>query len=349
MFPKRAGAMLILLISTVTSCSIGSDPKNPEVKYLQMQFVGPSASFRTTDTINIKLSSSCSADTLTYSVDKKHDTVVPYSDNLLIFASQFGIGYHSISASVGSCSSQVSFTILPSAPPATISYNIVNTFPHNTTSYTQGLVYESGRLFEGTGMYGQSKLMEMNIKSGNSTRSIDLDRQYFGEGVAMAGNKLYQLTWREKTGFIYNKEDFSLIKKFEYPTEGWGLAFNGTELILSDGSQYLYYLDTATMNVRKQIPVFDDRGPVVHLNELEWVDSYIYANVYMTNFIVKIDERTGAVIGRMDCSKLLTDKDKHPNIDVLNGIARNSDNGNYYITGKNWPKLFELELKEDEQ
>ena len=339
---------MILLINTATSCSIGKNPKKPEVEYLQMHFVGQKASFGKADSISIIISTSCEDDTLRYHADMQIDTAVTHRGILTLAASHYTIGYHSIYASIGSCSSQISFTILPDAP-AEIGYRIVNTFPHSTSSYTQGLVYDSGKLLESTGMYGQSKLMEIDIKTGKATRSLNLDRQYFGEGLAAAGDQLYQLTWREKTGFVYRKSDFGLIKSFEYPTEGWGLTFNGNQLILSDGSHYLYYLDTATLQVRKQLPVFDERGPVIRLNEMQWVDSCIYANVYMADYIVKIDERTGAVVGRIDCSALLTTKDKHPEIDVLNGIARNSDNGNYYITGKNWPKLFEVELIEEKQ
>lgn len=344
--PQRAALTLILLINTVTSCSIGSEPKN---KYLQLQFIKQSAYFPQGDTIGIKLSSNGAGDTLTYRIDQNAEMTVKYTDTLHIAPAGLAIGNHTLAAHVGTCSAQISFTILPSAAPATITYKIVKTFPHSITSYTQGLVYDAGILFESTGMYGQSKLLQTDIATGKAKRSIDLDRQYFGEGLAMNGNLLYQITWQSHKGFVYTKGDFNLVKTFEYPTEGWGLAFNGKDLILSDGSNILYYLDTASLQVTKQLAVLDNHGPVTRLNELEWVDSTIYANVYQTDIIVKIDERTGAVIGRMDCKGLLTAQDKHSEIDVLNGIARNSANGNYYITGKNWPKLFEIQLIEEQQ
>lgn len=344
--PQRIALTLILLINTATSCSIGSEPNN---KFLQLQFTKQSAHFQQGETIGIKLSSNGTDDSLNYHIDQNSEQSTAYSDTLQIPSTGLAIGKHTLSVRTGSCSSLVSFTILPIKAPATINYKIIKTYPHSINSYTQGLVYDAGALYESTGMYGQSKLLLTEIATGKAKRSIDLDRQYFGEGLAMNGNLLYQLTWQSHKGFVYSKNDFTLVKTFEYPTEGWGLAFNGKDLILSDGSNILYYIDTTSLKVVKQITVLDNHGPVTRLNELEWVDSCVYANVYQTDRIVKIDERTGAVIGQMECKNLLTEQDKHPEIDVLNGIAKNPVTGNYYITGKNWPKLFEIELIEEQQ
>lgn len=340
---QRTALMLILLINTVSSCSLGSDPKST---FLQLQFCRQPAYFHTNDTICLNITCNSAGDSLAYSIDQAAEHSVPYTATLRIGPSDLHIGTHTIAVRTGKISSKVSFTILPSAAPAEISYKIVNTFPHSVTSYTQGLVYDAGKLFESTGMYGESSLLQTEINTGKALRSLQLNFDYFGEGLAMNGQLLYQITWQTHKGFVYSKSDFKLLKTFEYPTDGWGLAFNGKDLILSDGTNCLYYLDTATLKIVRQIGVYDNRGPVVHLNELEWVDGVLYANVYQTDIIVKIDESTGAVIGRIDFSGLLTELDKTPDTDVLNGIARNSTTGNYYITGKKWPKLFEVQLIE---
>jgi glutamine cyclotransferase len=224
------------------------------------------------------------------------------------------------------------------------SYKIVNTYPHNRASFTQGLVFDKGILYESTGLNGRSAVKIVDIKTGKSLKSHELPNKYFGEGITVVDNKIIQLTWRSKMGFLYNKETLKLIKKFSYQTQGWGITYDGKYLIMSDGSAMLYFMDPNTFKVIGTLEVYGDSGKVSALNELEYIDDEIYANIWGEEKIVRISPKTGRVTAWIDLSGLLSDKDRELRVDVLNGIAFNSENGNLYVTGKLWPKLFEIEL-----
>lgn len=223
-------------------------------------------------------------------------------------------------------------------------YKIVNTYPHNRASFTQGLVFDKGILYESTGLNGRSAVKIVDIKTGKSLKSHELPSKYFGEGIAVVDNKIIQLTWRSKMGFVYNKETLKLIKKFSYQTQGWGITYDGKYLIISDGSATLYFMDPNTFKVIGTLEVYGDSGKVSKLNELEYIDGEIYANIWGEEKIARISPKTGRVTAWIDLSGLLSDKDSELRIDVLNGVAFNSENGNLYVTGKLWPKLFEIEL-----
>ena len=223
-------------------------------------------------------------------------------------------------------------------------YKIVNTYPHNRASFTQGLVFNKGILYESTGLNGRSAVKIVDIKTGRTIKSHELPNKYFGEGIAVVDNKIIQLTWRSKMGFIYNKETLKLIKKFSYQTQGWGITYDGKYLIMSDGSAMLYFMDPNTFKVIGTLEVYGDSGKVSKLNELEYIDGEIYANIWGEEKIARISPKTGRVTAWIDLSGLLSDKDSELRIDVLNGVAFNSENGNLYVTGKLWPKLFEIEL-----
>jgi glutamine cyclotransferase len=239
----------------------------------------------------------------------------------------------------------ISFTLLSNIKPIEGDFKIKKVIQHDTRAYTQGLIIEKGKLYEGTGMYGESVLKEVNPLTGETIRDIGIAQEYFGEGITIVGNKIVQLTWRTNIGFVYEKKTFKKLREFSYGTEGWGLTFDGKDLIMSDGSENLFYLDTLNYSVIKKVQVYDNHSPITKINELEYVDGYIYANIYTTNFIVKIDPKTGKVVERWDMPDLLTESDKLPETDVLNGIAYNKDTKHFLITGKYWPKMFDMILK----
>jgi len=223
-------------------------------------------------------------------------------------------------------------------------YKIVNTYPHDTNSFTQGLIFDKGVLYESTGLIGRSAVKIVDLKTGKTLKSHELPDNYFGEGIAIIENKIIQLTWRSKTGFVYDKKTLKLIKKFSYQTQGWGITYDGKYLIISDGSAVLYFMDPNTFKVVGTLEVYGDNGKVSKLNELEYINGEIYANIWGTEKIARINPKTGRVTAWIDLSGLLSDQDKKNRVDVLNGIAFNSENGTLFVTGKLWPKIFEIEL-----
>ena len=235
-------------------------------------------------------------------------------------------------------------------------YEVVNTFPHDSGSFTQGLVYHQGVLYEGTGQTpyfgpgssanGISTLRKVTLETGEVQRSIQIDRQHFGEGVAILGDEILQLTWQSQIGFVYDLETFQLRREFVYTTEGWGITHDGSRFIMSDGTATLYFRDSQSLNEMGHVDVRDDRGAVWRLNELESVKGEIWANVWQTDVIARVNALTGRVVGWIDLSGLLADEDRPSDPDaVLNGIAYDAENDRIFITGKLWPKLFEIRLK----
>ena len=224
------------------------------------------------------------------------------------------------------------------------SYNIVNTYPHDPDAFTQGLIFEDGALYEGTGLLGHSTLRRAELETGAILQIHELPDQFFGEGITIYGDKIIQLTWKSNVGFVYDKNSFDLLQQFNYSTEGWGITHNGTCLIMSDGTSTLHFLDPQTFEEISQLAVFADDDPVTRLNELEYVQGEIYANVWQTDRIARIAPETGRVIGWIDLRGLLTAEDRSEPVDVLNGIAYDAEADRLFVTGKLWPKLFEIEL-----
>ena len=223
-------------------------------------------------------------------------------------------------------------------------YRIQKTYPHNITSYTEGLLMDNGYLFEGTGRYGKSDLFKSNLETGQVFKQRALDPLYFGEGVTIFKDLIFQLTYKSNIGFIYDKESFSLKGTFRYLTQGWGLTTDGNELIMSNGSAALVFLDPETFNQKRYIVVSDNKGQVGFLNELEFVNGEVYANVWQTNLIARINPKTGKVTGWIDLTGINPDPEKLKYPDVLNGIAYNPKTKRLIVTGKCWPNLFEIEL-----
>lgn len=241
----------------------------------------------------------------------------------------------------------VSVVVLPDKKPASLSYKIMNVYPHDIHAYTQGLIYENGFLYEGTGQYNESSLRKVIIKTGEPSRILNLPGEIFGEGITIFGDKIYQLTYKSQVGFVYDKESFERLQKVYYENkEGWGLTHDGSQLIMSDGSNLIYFMDPEYFTEIRRLEVYDEKGPVNMLNELEYIDGKIYANMYGSDVVVIIDPESGVVIARINFKGILAEKDKHNRMDVFNGIAYNPDDQSLFVTGKYWPKLFEVKLLE---
>ncbi len=229
------------------------------------------------------------------------------------------------------------------APPV-YSYRVVRSYPHDRQAFTQGLVYEAGELYEDTGIRGQSSLRRVELETGTVRQQYELPRQYFGEGITLFGDRIIQLTWQSRIGFVYDRGSFQLIQQFSYPTEGWGITHDGSRLIMSDGTANLYFLEPKTFTEIDRLEVRDEHGPVIRLNELEYVRGDLYANVWQTDRIARIDLLTGRVVAWIDLKGLLSVADRLQRVDVLNGIAYDADHDRLFVTGKWWPKLFEIQL-----
>jgi glutamine cyclotransferase len=223
-------------------------------------------------------------------------------------------------------------------------YFIVNKVPHDFNAYTQGLVFNDGFLFESTGRKGQSSLRKVNPDDGAVLMVHSLTDEYFGEGITIFNEKIYQLTWQSYTGFIYDKSTFMMMEEFYYNMEGWGITHNGKELIISDGSSTLYFLDPVTLEILREISVSDDNGHVNNLNELEYVNGEIFANIFYSYRIARINPETGKVVGWIDLSGILSNEKFDYPVDVMNGIAYDTDADRLFITGKLWPQVFEIRL-----
>jgi len=222
-------------------------------------------------------------------------------------------------------------------------YEILNTYPHDKNAFTQGLVFDDGVLYEGTGLRGQSSLRRVELDTGNILQIHNLSSQFFGEGITIFGNRIIQLTWQSKIGFVYDKDTFELIQEFNYSTEGWGITHDGDRLIMSDGTETVYFLHPETFEVVDEIKVYYNGEPVKLLNELEYIDGEIYANVWQTDQIVKIAPKSGRVTGWIILTGLLTPEEQNT-ANVLNGIAYDAEAERLFVTGKRWPKMFEIEL-----
>jgi glutaminyl-peptide cyclotransferase len=223
-------------------------------------------------------------------------------------------------------------------------YNVNNVFPHDRQASTQGLVYEDGFLYESTGLHGRSSLRQVELETGNILQFHALPDDYFGEGLTLYGDRLIQLTWFSRLGFVYDKESFALLRTFAYPTEGWGLTHDGQRLIMSDGSATLYFLDPDTLTQVGLVPVTVGGMPVTGLNELEYIQGSVYANIWRTDRVARIDPGSGEITAWIDLSGLLGPEDLDQPVGVLNGIAYDPEGERLFVTGKLWPKIFEIEL-----
>jgi glutamine cyclotransferase len=236
----------------------------------------------------------------------------------------------------GGCAAQP-----PAAP--VYGYTIVRTYPHDPAAFTQGLVVHRGALYEGTGLHGRSTLRVVDLETGTVLRRYDLPPHYFGEGIALYGDRLVQLTWQSRLGLVYEQDDFALVREFQYPTEGWGITYDGARLIMSDGTATLHMLNPETFEPVGRVEVADRGRAVTGLNELEFVGGEVYANVWQTDRIARIEPHTGRVVAWIDLSGLLSPAER-AGADALNGIAYDAASDRLFVTGKLWPRLFEIQL-----
>jgi glutamine cyclotransferase len=235
----------------------------------------------------------------------------------------------------------VILVLLNNRPP----YKIVKVYPHDQNAFTEGLVIEKGVLYESTGLYGNSNstLRRIDLETGNVLQSYTLPDEFFGEGITVFGDRIIQLTWQSHKGFVYDKHSFELLQEFSYPTEGWGITNDGTQLIMSDGTANLYFLDPETFQKVGQIEVRDGNASVTNINELEYINGEVYANIWLTNKIAIINPQTGQVKAWIDLTGIYTQENNDPN-SVLNGIAYDAEADRLFVTGKLWSQLFEIKL-----
>lgn len=236
------------------------------------------------------------------------------------------------------------------AAPAVIPFSIVNEYPHDTASYTEGLTFYNGQLYESTGATSTISnngtwIGPVELTTGKLQKKIDLGTAWFGEGITFLNDKIYQLTYQTHKGFVYNAKTHQKLKEFTYNTEGWGFTNDGKNLIMSDGTSSLYFLDPESLRVLNVIGVADNNGPTANINELEFINGFIYANQWQTPYILKIDPASGKVVGRMDFSKMVAQiSNQYPDAEEFNGIAFDSVTSKVYVTGKKWPKLYEIKI-----
>lgn len=237
-----------------------------------------------------------------------------------------------------------SVILLSDIEPAIKKYKVIASYKHDKEAYTQGLFVYKSVFYEATGLKGESSLRKTNIKTGEVIQSYAIPNDIFGEGITLFNNKIIQLSWQDHVAYIYNLETFEKTDEFEYDTEGWGLTNDGTNLIMSDGSNILYIIENQSYSIINQLEVYDNKKPVKLLNELEYIDGVIYANIYTTDKIAMIDAKSGKVLAYVDMTGLLPQSDYETETDVLNGIAYDFDTKKLYVTGKKWSKLFEIEI-----
>ncbi len=266
----------------------------------------------------------------------------PFSSIGLII---FGVFFFSLSTILGSVTGRDSKDNGPVDEVPVYTYKIVNSYPHDAKAFTQGLVYEDGFMYEGTGLYGSSSLRKVELETGHILKNHNLPEHYFGEGLTIHGDKITQLTWRSNVGFVYDKENFLLVRKFNYPTEGWGVTYDGKNLIMSDGSDTLYSMDPIANKEISRIKVNYKGRPVSRLNELEYVNGEVFANIWMTDIIARISPETGKVTGWIDLRGLSDDFGSGRADQVLNGIAYDNKGDRLFVTGKLWPKIYEITLQ----
>lgn len=350
---------VIVLICAANSCQTGSGRTWFVIKDSENRSV-----FNLGDTLHLKITGSkagSSADSVEWRVTGDRAKNLPATSpgesglQLDLPARELGLGAAKIKALVWRegkrYQTESEVVILSDTEPAALSYEIVNTYPHDTSAYTQGLFYTGGKLYESTGRKGESTLRITSV-NGKVLKQTSLAAEVFGEGACMLDGRIYQLTWKGKKGFIYNTR-LERTGAFPYPGafDGWGLTTDGRYLILSDGSHLIRFLDPRdSMKVVRTIEVFDNKGAVKLLNELEYVRGTLYANVYTKDYIVGIDPVSGKVMSKINLSGLLPEKEHYEGFDeynyVLNGIAHHPGTGNFYLTGKKWPLLFEVRFSD---
>jgi glutamine cyclotransferase len=309
--------------------------------------------YKAGDPVNVKISypSAVKPDSVVYLLDsvrlasKKDSSVISFKTDTL------PMGVRVITAKLyqGGKSQDISTNIVLMAAkaPEEMTFKIEKVYPHDTSSYTEGLLYQDGYLYESTGNKGQSTLRKVELSTGKAVKVAKIDSQYFGEGSAIIGNKILMLTYKDpRVGFVFDKNTFKLLSTFPYHVgvEGWGLCFDGKKLYTDDSTNRIWFLDKDTYQQTGFIDVYDDKGPVNEVNELEYIDGKLYANIWQTDNIIVIDPKTGAVLQKIDLTRLYPQNERNPNADVLNGIAWDAKGKRLFVTGKKWPHLYQVKF-----
>lgn len=321
----------------------------------KLRFVSPEAGsmVRSGNPLLLKLDvpdSQSPVDSIIYTIDGALVSSMLNSDSVTLDTDTFVFGNKTLSARVYKDGRETvahsNIVIVPQAP-RYYSFRVVNEYPHDPNAFTQGLEYHNGYLYESTGQYhGKSSLRRTNPETGEVLKKINLADRFFGEGLTIVGDRIIQLTWMENTGFVYDLQTFDKIREFQYgqAKEGWGICFDGERLIMSDGTNRLYFLNKDTYEEEYTVDVFNHQGPRKSLNELEYIDGKVFANVYGEDIIVIINPTTGAIEGEINLLGIYPEKDKLDHDNELNGIAYDRETNRLFVTGKNWAKLFEIEL-----
>ncbi|MBC7913934.1 MAG: glutaminyl-peptide cyclotransferase [Pyrinomonadaceae bacterium] len=343
----------LLIISIMALSCKRSDKKS-------LDFASPVSGLSVASGKNVFLKTDAepgSFDSIRYYLDEKFAGSRKDTSGISVSTSGLPLGARLLTARIFSGGDSTELTtniqLLAGQAPILYSYEIVNTYPHDTTSFIEGLEFHEGVLYEsdgGTGELGISSLRKVDLKTGKILKKVDIEK-YFAEGLTVVGNKIIQLTYKEKVGFVYDKNTLNKISEFPYESvtgEGWGLAFNGTHILNTDGSNNIHLLNKDTYQKLSSIAVYDNNGPINQLNELEYIDGKIYANVWQKDEIVIIDPTSGAVEAKINLAGILPEKDRvMSTTDVLNGIAWDVKGKRLFVTGKKWNKLFEIKIKKE--
>jgi len=344
--------VLTLTFIAVFINSCGSNSQSTEndftltsnAKYIQSSNI---YSISKDETLELKISNpkKHTIDSIVYKFNnKKTNALIPLSNSKL--------GLQELVATIyfNNTSQTINQTIqvLNDVAPKIYEFEIVNEYPHDITSYTQGLEFYNGELYEGTGQRRESKLRKVDYKTGEVLKNVDLENKYFGEGITILNDKIYQLTWESSIGFVYDVESFEKTKEFNYDKskEGWGICNDGTTLYKSDGTDRIWTLNPETLEEMDYIQTYTNKGKIVGINELEWVNGKIYANRYQLDGVAIINPENGAIEGVIDFRSLKKKVTQHKGLDVLNGLAWNSETNTLFVTGKRWDKLFEVKIIE---
>jgi glutaminyl-peptide cyclotransferase len=359
----------VILVSGVTSCSSGrgnipktlnepSDAKQTDYSASLMKMTSPAenAEYKLKDQIKVALipeNKEKSFDSVKVFFDGKPVTVLKSTPWECSVGSSITCltGRKSVKAVAYSKEKTQSVTrfviIYSDIVPKRYSYKLIRTYPHDIEAFTQGLFYDNGVLYEGTGQETGSSLREVELETGKVLRQHNLESSLFGEGITLYKDRIYQVTWTSKVGFVYNKSDFRVINKIFYQTQGWGLTTINDRIVMSDGSNILYFLEPDMFDAVSRIEVYDNEKRVDQLNELEYINGEIWANIWQSDLIARIDPLTGKVNSYIDMSPIFPDsKRREVNADVLNGIAWDPQGGRIFVTGKKWPKLYEITITE---
>lgn len=324
--------------------------ENNKILYnIKYEFKSNATNFsKTSDVLNfeINITDTIAIDSIIFVLDNKKIQKIDKSFVYTLDTKEMTVGRHELKYILYTKQNQYTiskqFVLLSDLEPKLRKYKLLKSYPHDVYAYTQGLIYHNGYLLESTGLETKSSLRRVNITTGEVVNSINLPDKYFGEGIALIGNNIYMLTWRDHTALLIDANSFEIKNTFNYTTEGWGLATDGNLLYMSDGSNYIYTVDPANFEIINKIGIYTNKAPVNYLNELEFINGVLYANVYREDYIVGIDIKTGKVIEIVDFKGILPQNMYTDKTDVLNGIAYNIHKKSIYITGKNWPLLFEV-------